>query len=64
MTADRQGGTMAELPWKFGEFLASIRPTDSQVSEYVAGHEELRDRLTSDDDLSEIHVADFLQGGY
>lgn len=55
---------MAELPSKFREFLAAIRPTDSQISEYVAGHEELRDRLTSDDELSEIHVADFLQGSY
>jgi hypothetical protein len=55
---------MAELPSKFREFLASIRPTESQISEYVAGHEELRDRLTSDDELSDIHVADFLQGSY
>lgn len=55
---------MAELPSKFREFLRSIRPTDSQISEYISGHQELRDRLTSDDKLSEIHVADFLQGSY
>ena len=55
---------MAELPSKFREFLASIRPTEGQINEYVDGHENLRERLTIDDELSEIHVADFLQGSY
>ena len=55
---------MTELPSKFEEFLSNIRPTDEQISNYVDGHKQLRERLTDDDDLSEIHVADFLQGSY
>lgn len=55
---------MAELPSKFEEFLSNIRPTEEQIGEYVDAHEQLRDRLTSDEDLSEIHVSDFLQGSY
>lgn len=58
------GFLMAELPSKFRDFLSNIRPSDRQISEYVNGHNQLRDRLTSDDDLSNIHVADFLQGSY
>lgn len=55
---------MAELPSKFRDFLSNIRPSDRQINEYVDGHKQLRERLTSDDDLSNIHVADFLQGSY
>ena len=55
---------MTELPSKFRDFLSNIRPSDRQISEYVDGHKQLRKRLTSDDDLSNIHVADFLQGSY
>lgn len=55
---------MAELPSKFGEFLSNIRPTDRQISDYVNGHEQLRERLTTNYDLSKIHVADFLQGSH
>ncbi len=55
---------MSELPSKFKEFLSNIRPTDEQISNYVDGHNQLRERLTDDDDLSDIHVADFLQGSY
>jgi hypothetical protein len=55
---------MSELPSKFEGFLSNIRPTDEQISNYVDGHNQLRDRLTDDDDLSDIHVADFLQGSY
>lgn len=55
---------MTELPSKFEEFLSNIRPTEQQISNYVDGHEQLREQLTADNDLSEIHVADFLQGSY
>lgn len=55
---------MSELPSKFDEFLYNIRPTDDQISNYVDSHRQLRERFTSDDTLSEIHVADFLQGSY
>ena len=55
---------MTELPSKFEEFLSNIRPTDEQISDYVNGHEQLRERLSNDSDLSDIHVSDFLQGSY
>lgn len=55
---------MAELPNKFAEFLSDIRPTEEQINDYIQGHETLRERLTSDDELSKIHVGDFLQGSY
>jgi len=60
----KKGQLMPELPSKFEEFLSNIRPTDEQISDYVNGHEQLRERLSNDSDLSEIHVSDFLQGSY
>jgi hypothetical protein len=60
----KKGQPMTELPSKFEEFLSNIRPTDEQIDDYVNGHEQLRERLSNDSNLSEIHVSDFLQGSY
>src|SRR5690242_13792262 len=53
-----------ELKSEFEEFLAEVRPTQSQRSDAKKGHETLRDRLNSDEGLRPILVSDFLQGSY
>jgi len=55
---------MAILPTKFTDFLHDIRPTKNQRDEMKSGHTLLRDRLNDYSPLSNILVADFLQGSY
>jgi len=53
-----------ELPSYFSDFLQDIRPTANQKADAKTGHETLRKRLLSDDDLSPKIVTTFLQGSY
>ncbi|MFA6198544.1 MAG: hypothetical protein WC734_05365 [Patescibacteria group bacterium] len=49
----------------FKTFLSNIEPSDSQVGEAKTGHETLRGRLGSDDDLKALLAGDtFLAGSY
>lgn len=48
----------------FNDFLAEIRLTPSQRDDLKRGHKTLRERLLSDEELSKIIVATFLQGSY
>jgi len=48
----------------FTDFMQNIRLTDNQRADAITGHSTLRDRLHSDDDLSSMIVATFLQGSY
>ncbi|MBY5660408.1 SMODS domain-containing nucleotidyltransferase [Rhizobium leguminosarum] len=51
-----------ELKAQFSEFLREIRPTDRQKESWKTGATTLRSRLSSDEELSKIVVATFLQG--
>ncbi|MDR9762232.1 hypothetical protein RJJ37_21735 [Rhizobium redzepovicii] len=51
-----------ELKAQFSEFLREIRPTDRQKESWKMGASTLRSRLSSDEELSKIVVATFLQG--
>jgi tRNA nucleotidyltransferase (CCA-adding enzyme) len=53
-----------ELPESFRTFLSEIRPTKSQRDDCKTGHETLRDRLNSNEELKPLLVGDFLQGSY
>jgi len=53
-----------DLPNYFKDFVGRIRPPDSVQEELKKAHTELRERLSSDEDLSEIMVTTFLQGSY
>ncbi len=53
-----------EAPSYFTDFMRNIRLTDNQRTDAITGHSTLRKRLHSDDDLSSIIVATFLQGSY
>lgn len=48
----------------FNDFLKEIRLTDLQVTELKQAHSTLRDRLMSDDKLSQYIETTFLQGSY
>lgn len=52
------------LPSYFDDFLEEIRPTGPQIDGMKDGHERLRERLESFDDLKDIIVSTFLQGSY
>ncbi|MEG5986994.1 SMODS domain-containing nucleotidyltransferase [Enterobacter kobei] len=51
-----------ELQPQFNEFLANIRPTDTQKEDWKSGARTLRERLKSFEPLKEIVVSTFLQG--
>ena len=53
-----------ELPTYFTKFLQDIRPTESQKDDCKTGHQTLRKRLESYEDLKKILVSTFLQGSY
>lgn len=53
-----------ELPTYFADFLADVRPTEEQLEVGRAGHQDLREKLKLDEDLSPIIVNTFLQGSY
>lgn len=55
---------MAAVPSYFKDFLSNIRLTQNQVDDLITGHHTLRDRLESDDTLSDIIISTFLQGSY
>ena len=55
---------MLPLPTYFEDFLACIRPTQTQRDNYKNGHRVLRERLNADASLRECIVATFLQGSY
>ncbi len=51
-----------ELQPQFNEFLANIRPTDTQKEDWKSGARTLRERLKNFEPLKEIVVSTFLQG--
>lgn len=53
-----------ELPSYFTDFLANIRPTDSQRDKMRDEHRKLRDLLTDDEELGPLIIATFIQGSY
>ena len=53
-----------DLPESFRTFLSEIRPTKSQRDDCRVGHQTLRDRLNSNEELKPLLVSDFLQGSY
>jgi Second Messenger Oligonucleotide or Dinucleotide Synthetase domain len=53
-----------ELPSCFRDFLKDIRLSDNQVENCITGHETLRSRLKSYEDLKGKIVNTFLQGSY
>ena len=53
-----------ELPTYFTKFLQGIRPTENQRDDCKTGHQTLRKRLESYEDLKQILVSTFLQGSY
>jgi hypothetical protein len=55
---------MAAVPSYFKDFLSNIRLTQNQVDDLITGHRTLRNRLESDDVLSDIIISTFLQGSY
>ncbi|WP_135535464.1 SMODS domain-containing nucleotidyltransferase [Halostella pelagica] len=55
---------MADLPTLFTEFLSNIRPQEHHIEDYKRGHKGLREKLKEDESVSDIYVADFLQGSY
>lgn len=55
---------MASLPSLFDEFRSNIRPQEHHIEDYKDGHKQLREKLQDDDSVSDIYVADFLQGSY
>jgi hypothetical protein len=48
----------------FNDFLSEIRLTENQKNDLRRGHRTLRERLESDETLSKIIIATFLQGSY
>lgn len=48
----------------FNKFLQEIRPTKVMRDQLITGHQTLRERLNTDEDLKPILVSDFLQGSY
>lgn len=55
---------MAEAKQYFKDFLSNIRLSKYQMEDLARGHNTLRDRLKSDDELSKIVQTTFLQGSY
>ena len=55
---------MRKLTTYFTKFLQGIRPTENQRNDCKTGHQNLRDRLHTDEDLKSILVSTFLQGSY
>lgn len=53
-----------ELPSYFTDFLANIRPTDTQRAKMKEEHRKLRDLLMADDELGPIIISTFIQGSY
>jgi len=53
-----------DVPLYFKDFLEGIRLTPSQIEDLMTGHQTLRERLESYEDLSDIIVTTFLQGSY
>ena len=53
-----------ELPTYFTKFLQEIRPTENQKKHCKEGHQRLRNRLKTDENLKPIIVSTFLQGSY
>ena len=52
------------LPTYFTKFLQEIRPTENQRENCQTGHQTLRERLESYEDLKSILISTFLQGSY
>lgn len=52
------------LETDFADFLQDIRPTKPMRDEMKTGHQTLRDRLNTDEELKKCLVSDFLQGSY
>lgn len=55
---------VAEIPSYFTDFLAGIRPTQTQKQDAKDGHQRLQQRLWDDPDLSPRVISTFLQGSY
>lgn len=53
-----------ELPSYFTDFLANIRPTDTQRAKMKKEHRKLRDLLLADEELGPLMVSTFIQGSY
>ena len=53
-----------KLTTYFRKFLQAIRPTEHQRDDCKTGHQTLRNRLESYEDLKQILVSTFLQGSY
>ena len=53
-----------KLTTYFRKFLQAIRPTEHQRDDCKTGHQTLRKRLESYEDLKQILVSTFLQGSY
>ncbi len=53
-----------KLTTYFTKFLQAIRPTENQRDDCKTGHQTLRNRLESYEDLKQILVSTFLQGSY
>jgi predicted nucleotidyltransferase len=53
-----------DLPQYFKDFIATVRLQDDQKEAAKNGHRELRERITSDEELGPIVEATFLQGSY
>ena len=49
---------------EFTVFDERIRPDDPELKLCQDAHADLRSRLKADEDISKVHVADFLQGSY
>jgi hypothetical protein len=53
-----------DLSSQFDDYLSAIRLTDKQREACIAAHQEVREKVASDPNLSKIVVATFLQGSY